>query len=165
MGFDLWLFGICSFRVFTYLVFMTYAAALPVLQREWGLSAAAAGSISSGFHIGYAFSLVIFSELADRIGAKRIFLWSNACTATASLLFAVLARGYYFGFILYTLIGISLGGVYTPSLIAFGPRLLYDCGERHVRRLIHGPTKNHESSRAAPAGTPDGGRSSRPGNR
>ena len=52
MKFDLWLSGICSSRVFTYLVFMTYAAALPVLQREWEMSAATTGSISSGFQKG-----------------------------------------------------------------------------------------------------------------
>jgi len=94
MKFDLWLLGICSSRVFTYLVFMTYAAALPVLQREWEMSAAAAGSISSGFQIGYAVSLLIFSELADRKGARRVFLWSNFCSVAASLLFAAFARGY-----------------------------------------------------------------------
>ena len=122
MGFDLWLSGICSSRVFTHLVFMTYAAALPVLQREWGMSAAAAGSISSGFHIGYAVSLVIFSELADRIGAKRVFLCSILCSATVSLLFAAFARGYYSGFVLYTLIGISSGGVYTPGVMMVADR-------------------------------------------
>jgi MFS family permease len=119
---DPWLSGICCSRVFTHLVFMTYAAALPVLQREWGMSAAAAGSISSGFHIGYAVSLVIFSELADRIGAKRVFLWSIICSAAVSLLFAASARGYYSGFILYTLIGISSGGMYTPGLMMIADR-------------------------------------------
>ena len=119
---DLWLLGICSSRVFTYLVFMTYAAALPVLQREWEMSAAAAGSISSGFQIGYAVSLLIFSELADRIGARRVFLWSSFCSVAASLLFAVFARGYYSGLILYTLIGISTGGVYTPGLMMIADR-------------------------------------------
>ncbi|MCK5552245.1 MAG: MFS transporter, partial [Deltaproteobacteria bacterium] len=119
---DLWLLGICSSRVFTYLVFMTYAAALSVLQREWGMSAAAAGSVSSGLQIGYAISLVIFSELADRIGAKRVFLFSNVSSAIVSLLFAFFARGYYSGLILYTLIGISLGGTYTPGLMMIADR-------------------------------------------
>jgi uncharacterized membrane protein len=64
--FDWWLAGICLARTFNGLVFMTYAATLPVLQREWGMSAAAAGSIAGGFQIGYAVSLVIFSFLADR---------------------------------------------------------------------------------------------------
>jgi len=83
--YDLWLLGICSSRILTYLVFMTYAAALPVLQREWEMTAAAAGSISSGFQIGYAISLLFFSTLADRIGAKRAFLISNFSTFIISL--------------------------------------------------------------------------------
>jgi MFS family permease len=122
MKLDLWLLGICSSRVFTYLVFMTYAAAMPVMQKEWEMSAATAGSISSGFHIGYAFSLLFFSTLADRVGAKRIFLLSNFLTVVVSLLFASLARGYYSGLILYTLIGVSIGGVYTPGLMMVAER-------------------------------------------
>jgi MFS family permease len=86
------------------------------------MSAAAAGSISSGFQIGYAVSLLIFSELADRKGARRVFLWSNFCSVAASLLFAAFARGYYSGLILYTLIGISTGGVYTPGLMMIADR-------------------------------------------
>ncbi len=84
--FDFWLLGICSSRVLTYLVFMAYAAARPVLQREWEMSATAAGSISGGFQMGYAVSLLIFSILADRIGAKRVFLLSMFSSVIASLL-------------------------------------------------------------------------------
>jgi len=65
--FDGWLAGICASRVFNGLVFMSYAAAIPVLQREWGMSAAEAGLIASGFQIGYAVSLVVCSSIADRI--------------------------------------------------------------------------------------------------
>ena len=101
---------------------MTYAAVLPVLQREWKMSAAAAGSISSGFQIGFAVSLIILSELADRIGPKRVFLWSNISTAIASLTFAILARGYYSGLLLYTLIGLSLGGTYTTGIMLISDR-------------------------------------------
>ena len=114
---DWWLFGICCSRVLTYLVFMAYAAALPVLQREWGMSAAAAGSISGGFQISYAFSLFIFSILADTMGAKRVFLLSNFLCAIAALLFTTFARNYISGLLLYALIGLSLGGVYTPGLM------------------------------------------------
>jgi MFS family permease len=122
LKFDLWLFGICSSRVFTHLVVMTYAAALPVLQKEWEMSAATAGSISSGFQIGYAFSLLVFSALADRVGAKRVFLLSNVLTVFASLIFAAFARGYNSGVILYTLIGLCIGGVYTPGLMMLADR-------------------------------------------
>jgi hypothetical protein len=42
--FDVWLAGVCLSRVFNGLVFMSYAAALPVLQREWSMSGAQAGA-------------------------------------------------------------------------------------------------------------------------
>ncbi len=119
---DLWLLGLCCCRVLTYLVFMVFAAALPVLQREWEMSAAAAGSISGGFQMGYAVSLLIFSTLADRVGAKRVFLLSTFASVITSLLFAFLARDYYSGLILYTLIGISMGGSYTPGLMMIADR-------------------------------------------
>jgi MFS family permease len=122
MKWDFWLLGVCSSRVFTYLISMTYAALLPVLQQEWQMSAATAGTISSGFQMGYAFSLLFFSVLADRIGAKRVFLLSNFFTVVVSLLFAAFARGYYSGLILYTLIGVSIGGVYTPGIMMIAER-------------------------------------------
>jgi len=122
MKMDQWLFGICSARVFTYLVFMTYAASLAVLQREWHMSAVAAGSISSAFQIAFAVSLVGFSELADRMGAKRVFLLSHLLSAVTSLLFAFLARGYMSGLVLYTLVGLSLGGTYPPALMMIADR-------------------------------------------
>jgi len=55
---------------------MTYAAALPVLHQQWGMSAAEAGSIAGGFQFGYALSLVIFSFLADRLSPKKLYLGS-----------------------------------------------------------------------------------------
>jgi MFS family permease len=101
---------------------MTYAATLSLLRKEWGMSAAAAGSISSGFQIGFAISLVVFSALADRIGAKRVFLLSNTLSAITALLFAIFARGYYSGLFLYTLVGASLGGTYPPALMMIADR-------------------------------------------
>ncbi|MEK6666274.1 MAG: MFS transporter, partial [candidate division NC10 bacterium] len=70
----LWLAGICAARLGSSSAFMSYAAVLPLLQAEWGMSATAAGSISSAYQLGYAASLVVLSALADRIGARRIFV-------------------------------------------------------------------------------------------
>jgi MFS family permease len=72
--------------------------------------------------MGYAFSLLFFSTLADRVGAKRVFLISNFFTVVVSLVFAAFARGYYSGLILYTLIGVSIGGVYTPGIMMIAER-------------------------------------------
>ncbi len=117
MKFDWWLTGVCSSRVFSGLVFMTYAAALPILQKEWAMSAAAAGSIASAYHIGYAVSLVIFSALADRTGPKPLYLWTMSAAALFSLGFALLARSYLSALFLYTFVAFSLGGTYTTGLM------------------------------------------------
>ena len=115
--FDGWLAGICASRVFNGLVFMSYAAALSVLQREWGMSAAQAGLIASGFQIGYAVSLVVCSSVADRISPKRLYLWSLFAAGVFSLIFAVFARGFTSALILHTIVGISLGGTYTTGVM------------------------------------------------
>ena len=46
-GGDPWLFAICLSRVGAFMVYIAYAATLPVLQREWHMSATAAGSAVS----------------------------------------------------------------------------------------------------------------------
>ncbi len=115
--FGWWLAGLCVSRVFNGLVFMTYAGALSVLRREWSMSAAQAGSIVTGFQIGYAVSLVVFSSIADRISPSKIYLWSMSATAGCSLAFALLARDFISGLLLHTLVGISLGGTYTTGVM------------------------------------------------
>ena len=120
--FDWWLTGICLARTFNGLVFMTYAATLPVLQRDWEMSAAAAGSIAGGFQFGYAISLVVFSFLADRFCPKKLYLVSMTACAVCSLLFAGWARDYYSGLVLYTLTALSMGGNYTTGLIIMAQR-------------------------------------------
>ena len=115
--FDLWLAGICAGRVFNGLVFMTYAAALPILQQEWAMSGVQAGSISSGFQLAYAVSLIVLSGLADRISARTIYLSSQFATAICSLAFALFARDYVSGLIFHTLLGLALGGTYTTGIM------------------------------------------------
>jgi MFS family permease len=115
--FDWWLTGICVSRAFNGLVFMTYAAVLPVLQREWAMTGAQAGLVSSGFQMGYAVSLVVFSSLADRLGPKPLFLGSMSAAAFFALGFAFLARDYPSALVIYTLVAISLGGTYTTGLM------------------------------------------------
>jgi MFS family permease len=115
--FGWWLAGLCASRVFNGLVFMTYAGALSVLRPEWAMSGAQAGSIVTGFQVGYAVSLVVFSSIADRISPKKIYLWSMFTAGICSLGFAVLARDFTSGLILYTVVGISLGGTYTTGVM------------------------------------------------
>ena len=103
-------------------VFMTYAATLPVLRGAWGMSATAAGSIATGFQLGYAVSLVFFSSLADRIGARRVFLGSAWLSAVSALAWALWARSYLSGLALYTLVALSQGGTYTTAIMLLADR-------------------------------------------
>jgi MFS family permease len=117
-----WLVGLCASRFLLALVFTSYAAVLPVLQREWQMSAAAAGSVASAFQIGYAISLVVFNLLADRVGARPVFLWSSLAGAPAAMAFAVLADGPLSAALLYGLTALVIGGNYTPGLILIAER-------------------------------------------
>ena len=69
-----WLLVICLSRVGAFMPYIAFAATLPVLQREWQLTGTAAGSIASAFQIAYALSLMGCSAVADRVGARRVFL-------------------------------------------------------------------------------------------
>ncbi|MFQ5935401.1 MAG: MFS transporter, partial [Acidiferrobacterales bacterium] len=125
---DPWLLPICVSRVLLYAIFMVYAACLPVLRSEWGMSATQAGSIAGGFMFGYAISLVVFSWLAERFGAKRMFLFSAWVGAVSALAFGLFARSYYSGLLLYTLTAATQGGTYPPALMLLADR--YDSARR-----------------------------------
>lgn len=96
---------------------MIYAGSLPFLLDEWGMSGTEAGAIQSVFNLAYAASLLVTSWLSDHVGAKRVFLVSNALSLIAFLLFALVARSYESALILYGLVGLTLGGSYTPALM------------------------------------------------
>ncbi|HXH84427.1 MAG TPA: MFS transporter, partial [Candidatus Tectomicrobia bacterium] len=112
-----WLLALCLSRVGVCTVFLVYAATLPVLQREWAMSATAAGSIASLFQLAYALSLMACSEIADRVGARRVFALGTVACAVAAVLFAAFARDYWSGLTLSTLLALTLGGTYTTGML------------------------------------------------
>lgn len=122
MRLDGWLLALCLARSAMMAMFMSYAAVLPVLLPAWNMSATMAGSISTGFQGGYAVSLLVFSALADRIGARRVFVWSSWLTAASGLLFALFARSYASGLVLYSLVAIANGGTYTTAIMLLADR-------------------------------------------
>ena len=125
---DRWLLAVCAARVLLYANFMVYAACLPVVLVEWRMSAAQGGSVASGFMLGYALSLVVFSWLADRLGAQRMVTVSALLSALSALVFGLFARSYGSALALYTLAGLSQGGVYTPLIMLLADR--YDPARR-----------------------------------
>jgi MFS family permease len=112
-----WLWLLCASRVGASLPFMAYAASLPSLMHAWGMTAGEAGSIQSAFNVSYGASLVAGSALVDRAGAKRVLLWSGWLTALAAAAFALLARSWLSGLLLFGLLGAAQGGMYAPTLM------------------------------------------------
>jgi MFS family permease len=119
---DGWLLSICVGRIFAYANFMVYAACLPILREHWTMSATEAGTIASGFMLGYTVSLVASSWLAERFGPRRIFALSTIASALTAMAFGFFARDYTSGLVLYTVAALSQGGNYTPAVMLMAER-------------------------------------------
>lgn len=111
-----WLILLAVAEIATMLTFGSYSGALPVLRREWGLSAAQAGAIFAGQQIGYTGAVLVLSALTDVIGVRRIYLASAVWNGVFGLLFAGFARDYPSALILRTLGGMGLAGTYMPGM-------------------------------------------------
>jgi MFS family permease len=117
-----WLLWLCASRTSFALIFTAYAAAIPLLKPDWAMSAGQAGMIQSAWHFGYLFSLVAVGFLADRYGAKRVFLISSIASSISAMVFALFADSFVSGVILYGLTGLFSGGSYTPGLTLIAER-------------------------------------------
>jgi len=111
-----WLLRFCIAYGFIMLVFLNYAAVLPLVQREWGLSNSAAGLIFSAYQVGYIFSATVLTYLTDRFRARTIFLVSASWSVIANILFAMFAVDETTAIIYRALAGLGMGGTYMPGL-------------------------------------------------
>ncbi len=117
-GMGLVAFGLCSSRVFTYWVFLTYAAALSVLQREWGMSAAAAGGayIVGLFHLMGMLASLSTGTLSDRLSRTSVILLVASISTACSFV-----MGWLIGFSI--LLIAAVGMIYAFSAIGDSPIL------------------------------------------
>lgn len=117
-----WLVLLCASRVGFSLIFTVYSALLPLLIGAWQMSAADAGLIQSGWHVGYLLSLFAAGLLTDRIGARKTFLLMSIGACASAALFAVFSSGFWTGLVLYFIAGLAAGGSYTPVLALIAQR-------------------------------------------
>ena len=122
LGDTLWLAGLCGARALGSTMAMAYPAVLAVVQKEWGLSATAAGSISSAYQIGTAVALVVVSALADYMNPRAVFIASAGLTAAVSLLIPVLANGHVSALLLFGAVAVAVAGIYTPGIMLLAER-------------------------------------------
>lgn len=98
------------------LTFSGYAAALPVLQQEWGLSGGQAGAVFAAQQLGYTLAVVVLSTLTDVWGVRRIYLLSSLWNGLANLAFPLLAKDFASAFALRLACGAGLAGTYMPGM-------------------------------------------------
>jgi MFS family permease len=108
---------LCLSRAGTCVAAMAYAGALPFLRQAWNMDAATAGSVQAVYNVGVAVSLLVGSWLADRVGAKRVFLASSWAAILAYGAFAAFARSHDSALWLMALVAVTQGGAYTPALM------------------------------------------------
>ena len=119
---DRWTLGVCAARILLFATFMTVPIVIPLLIEEWRIGAAGAGAIVTAFTASYAVSLFGCAWAADYLGAKRTVIISAVASAAASAAFALFARDWFSAVVLYGLIGLAQGGVYTPVIMLFAQR-------------------------------------------
>ena len=117
-----WLVLLCVSRIGFSLIFTVYAALLPVLMGAWQMTAAQAGLVQSGWHVGYLISLFGAGLLTDRTGARKTFLLMSAGACGSAVLFALFSTSFWSGLVLYFIAGAASGGSYTPVLALIAQR-------------------------------------------
>jgi MFS family permease len=113
----------CVAEVLAMQGFGSYAALLPELRAEWGLSYAWAGWVEGAFQAGYLVTVPVLVTLTDRVDARRIFTGAALIGALASLGFALMARGLWSACLLRALAGVGLAGTFMPGLRLLSDRI------------------------------------------
>jgi MFS family permease len=101
--------------------FSTFAALLPGLRDEWGLSNVQAGIVGGMFFAGYVAAVSYWTALTDRVDARRIYLAGGLIAAAGSAGFGLAAGGFASAVLFQAMIGVGIAATYMPGL-----RLLSD---------------------------------------
>lgn len=118
-----WLFLLCIGRFGSACVYMVFAATLPETLGAWSMTGGQAGLVQFLTNVGFGTSMVATSLIADRLGAKRVLLVSLAASAVSSMIYGLFARSFATAAVFSTLVGLTLGGTYAPTLILITQRI------------------------------------------
>nr|WP_174506632.1 MFS transporter [Acinetobacter sp. Marseille-Q1620] len=90
--------------------------ALPLLMKEWGMSAVQAGMLASTALAGMMFGAMLFGMLADKIGRKKVILICVTLFSGFTFLGGFATNPTEFGALRF-IAGLGIGGV-LPNLVA-----------------------------------------------
>lgn len=111
-----WLIGLSATQACAVLVFMSFAGALPLLQRDWQLSNSQAGAIQAAGQIGYLLAVLVSSSLTDYVSTKKLIVGGALWAGFSNLAFAVFARDLTSALILRALVGVGVAFIYMPGV-------------------------------------------------
>jgi MFS family permease len=115
-GSSAWIGALCVSRGLATTWSVAYAAVLPLVQADWGLTNREAGSVQSAWQLGFLISMFLVGFASDRFGARRTFVATGIAVAASPFLFVLFAHGFWSGYLLYGLTGLCTGGTYSPVL-------------------------------------------------
>jgi predicted MFS family arabinose efflux permease len=107
-----------------------FAAVMPEITEDWGLSASQAGWIGGIYFGGYAACVPMLAAATDKIDARWVFVGCSLLGALASFAFAVIAHGFWMALVLRFLSGAALAGVHMPGLKLLADRVAGRSGAR-----------------------------------
>ena len=101
-----WLFIILMFEGYDVVI---YGATIPFLKEEWGISDLTAGSIGSYTTIGTAIGAVVFGLYSDRLGRKRVIIFTTLLFSVFTMLSGFAPNAVVFT-ICRVIAGLGFGG-------------------------------------------------------
>jgi MFS family permease len=115
--------AIVTAQVLTQIGAFTLPALLPGYIERWSLSKTEAGWLIGIFFAAYVPAVPVLLALTDRVPARRIYLIGTGLTALSHFGFAMLADGFWSGFLMRAVAGIGWAGAYMPGLKAIAEPL------------------------------------------
>lgn len=117
------IFLISALEVLAILPIASFPALMPDFIAVWDLTNTEAGWIAGVYYLGYMLFVTWAVMLTDRIDARLVFAAGAAVTGLSTLAFALLADGFWSGFILRAIGGAGQAAIYMPGLRALTDRL------------------------------------------
>ncbi|TCM68157.1 AAHS family benzoate transporter-like MFS transporter [Acinetobacter calcoaceticus] len=103
---------------------------LPLLMKEWGLTAVQAGMLASTALCGMMFGAMLFGMLADKIGRKNVIIICVTLFSGFTFWGGFASNPYEFGALRF-IAGLGIGGV-LPNLVA----LTYEYSPKRLRGTL-----------------------------
>jgi MFS family permease len=114
---------ICLAEVASMTGFAAYAAFLPTLRSEWGMTGAQSGFVGGAFFFGYMLAVPFLSGITDRLDARSVFIAACLLGTGGTTGFALCAHDVASAAAFQALTGAGLAGTYMPGLKALTDRV------------------------------------------